>query len=126
MRATNALPVPIYCVDISASIDIFVEIELIVYPLTGSPRVEIGVNGNRLTCNAVGNPTPVISWKRPNGSVEVGAKHIYVDQSAPGESSGRYVCRAENDIGPGATAVVDIKRSKSLREWLTIRRGRAV
>lgn len=78
--------------------------------------MEIAVNGNRLSCDAVGNPTPVISWKRPNGSVEVGAKHIYVDQSAPGASSGRYVCRAKNDIGPGTSAVVDIKRSKLLRE----------
>lgn len=60
---------------------------------------------------------PDVTWIRPDGSVAKGRRHIYVNQSTPDRSSGRYTCEATSLIA-SAMAVINIEKSKQLRKFL--------
>nr|XP_039248107.1 hemicentin-1-like isoform X1 [Styela clava] len=83
------------------------------------PVVTISVKSNKLTCKASGNPVPVVIWTRPDGSTVIGNPTIFVDQSTPTKSSGRYVCLARSSIAPDAVAAIDVQKSRDLPTLFT-------
>ncbi|XP_033115118.1 leucine-rich repeats and immunoglobulin-like domains protein 2 [Anneissia japonica] len=58
-----------------------------------------------ITCNVTGNPTPSVTWKRPNGRVILGdynpwegVTNLYISNIELPDT-GKYVCQVENTAG---------------------------
>ena len=53
-----------------------------------------------LSCNATGEPTPNITWKRvADDEILPAVDGVYVIDSIKRNSSGRYSCKADNGVG---------------------------
>ncbi|XP_068733265.1 neuronal growth regulator 1-like [Montipora capricornis] len=53
-----------------------------------------------LSCNATGEPTPNITWKRvADDEILPAVDGVYVIDSIKRNSSGRYCCKADNGVG---------------------------
>jgi len=71
----------------------------------------------KLTCEADGVPTPVLTWKKPDGSElkRVTATENVADAEMKGDNNfGFYTCHAENGIGAAATRKVEVKQISKL------------
>jgi len=70
----------------------------------------------KLKCVADGVPTPVLTWKKPDGSElkKVTATENVADAEMKRDSDfGFYTCHAENGIGAAATRKVEVKQIKA-------------
>ncbi|XP_078483961.1 uncharacterized protein LOC100182255 isoform X2 [Ciona intestinalis] len=76
------------------------------------PVAHIALLGNQLTCNVEGNPRPNLKWFLPNGEVLRNSPSVYVTPTSSG--NGRYVCMATSNLGPAATAFLDVNKAEDL------------
>lgn len=61
-----------------------------------------------IECKALGNPYPKISWQIPSGDIVFGAV-LHISAKSKTNSSGNFICQAENSVGQDTKAVyVDI------------------
>jgi len=70
-----------------------------------------------LTCVADGVPTPVLTWKKPDGSElkKVTAMENIANADMKGDNDfGSYTCHAENGVGAAATRKVEVKQISKL------------
>nr|XP_002126696.1 hemicentin-1 isoform X2 [Ciona intestinalis] len=76
------------------------------------PVAHISLLGNQLTCNVEGNPQPTLKWFLPTGEVLRNSPTVYVTPTSSG--NGRYVCTATSNLGPTATAFLDVNKAEDL------------
>jgi len=68
-------------------------------------------------CVTDGVPTPVLTWKKPDGTdlKKVTATENAVDAvMKEDEDFGLYTCQAENGVGAAATSTVEVKQISKL------------
>uniref|UniRef100_A0A672U463 Ig-like domain-containing protein n=1 Tax=Strigops habroptila TaxID=2489341 RepID=A0A672U463_STRHB len=81
-------------------------VELVPEP---GPRVQEGTNVT-LRCRGAARPPPrLYQWVRDGASLGWSRKGLWVVPSAPPEASGRYRCRATNEVGDGESDDVMVK-----------------
>lgn len=69
-----------------------------------------------LKCDAFGNPSPVVTWKKGSTAIETsGSRHQILDDGSLKiinlyrQDAGRYVCTADNGVGSPATRETELE-----------------
>jgi hypothetical protein len=62
-------------------------------------------------CDATGDPTPVITWKKPNGEkmMKMNDQNKIMISEASQKDAGNYECIANNSLGVSTTAVIRVQ-----------------
>ncbi|CAF4899085.1 unnamed protein product [Rotaria magnacalcarata] len=98
--------------------------------ITTKQKLYYNNKGIRLDCSAIGNPSPILTWFRMNGSDEQSWIHVqsseFIDVYDNGSlfirpfreyfkpiHAGSFICRAENAVGSIQTLPVQIKPRKN-------------